>query len=234
MISTAEVIRRIVASPAPVLLSDTCALLDLMRDPTRERFTGTHVEAALRLLAHAEANPRTLWLPLTEQVVTEFREHQKAIQQGAESAIQKLEELVHRVQGIMTAYGLQTTAPGLVGASLPATASAVTNRFIAASLPVRTPRNIERKAMARIAANGAPSQKGQQAKDCLILESYLHLARELRANGIPAPIVFLTTNTRDYSGQGSSAVLHPTLFAEFSVSNIGYAVNFGMAEQLLR
>jgi hypothetical protein len=145
MISTAEVVRRIVASPAPVLLSDTCALIDLMRDPTRERFTGTHVEAALRLLAHAEASPRTLWLPLTEQVVTEFREHQKAIQQGAESAIQKLEELVHRVQGIMTAYGFRTAAPGLVGANLPATASAVTNRFIAAGLPVRKPRNIERR-----------------------------------------------------------------------------------------
>jgi hypothetical protein len=158
--------------------------------------------------------------------------HRANVQQEAEAKIQSLENQVHQVQAIMAAYGLPTSSPGLVIAGLPKASAGIVSRYLAAGLHVRTPRGIPQRAWARIAANRRPSQKGQQAWDCVILESYLHIALQLRTSGVRTPIVFFTTNTRDYSDTSSRA-LHPTLVAEFNAVGLQYAVNFAMAEHLL-
>lgn len=233
MIATAEVVRRIVRARTPILLPDTCALLDLVREPIREGFTGAHVEAALRLIARATARPATLRIAIAHQVLTELQEHRVSIEQGAEAAVKKLEDTVHRVQAIMTALGLPTSAPGLVNARLPPAAQALVQEFLDVAMHVGSPRGIHGKAYARIAANIAPAQKGQQAKDCIVLESYLQLAREARQSGVAEPIVFFTTNTRDYSDGTNKGAAHPTLVDEFAALDVRYAVNFGMAEHLL-
>jgi hypothetical protein len=61
---------------APVLLLDTCSLLDLMRDPTRETFNAEQVQAAHHLLVKAESRPPKLWIPIAGQVLAERHEHQ--------------------------------------------------------------------------------------------------------------------------------------------------------------
>ena len=235
MISSAEVVRRIVAAQAPVLLPDTCSLLDLMRDPTREIFFAEQVEAARRLLIRAEVRPRTLWLPIVSQVLDERRDHQLNVKQEAEVKIRKLEECIHRVQRTMAAHGLKTTAiaPTLVASNFPDTASGMVDQYFSAGLHVKNPRGIEGRVLGRIAANKAPSKRGQQAKDCIVIESYLHIAKQLREQKFQQKIVFLTTNTRDYSDGVGSGKLHPDLVAEFSVVNMAYAVNFQMAEHFL-
>lgn len=107
------------------------------------------------------------------------------------------------------------------------------DNFISSGLHVTGPRGVERDAFARVAANRAPSKRGKQAKDCLVFESYLRLATLLRAAGFVRPIVFLTTNTNDYSHLPNKAVPHPDLVPELTVTNLMYAVNFLMAERLL-
>ncbi len=135
----------------------------------------------------------------------------------------------------MAAHGLKTTAisPTLIASSFPDTASRMVDQYFSAGLHVQNPRDIERKAYARIAANKAPSKKGQQAKDCLVIESYLHIAGQLRGHQFRQQIVFWSTNTRDYSERAGSGKLHPDLIAEFDAVNMAYAVNFPMAESLL-
>ena len=234
MISTAKAVRLVTAAPAPILLGDTCALLDLIRDPTRDTLTGTHIEAAKRLIERAAARPRTLWVALANQVIKELKDNDTGVQQGAVAAIQKLETTVNRVRAIMSAHGLTTNAPDLIAAGLPATARLLLQRCVDTGLHISTPRGTSSKAFARIASNIAPSQRGQQAKDCLVLESYLALARELRGAGFAAPIVFFTVNTADYSDPTSKASIHPEIAAEFAALEIRYATNFGMAEHLLK
>jgi hypothetical protein len=235
MIASAEVVRRIIAAPAPVLLPDTCALLDLMRDPTREAFSSDQVAAAQRLLLRAEARPRTLWVPISAQVLIERGDQQKNVKRDAAVQIRNLEERIHRVQSIMAAHGLNTTAiaPTLVASNFPDTANSMVDRYFSAGQHVRNQRGIERRAYARIAANRAPSQKGQQAKDCIVIESYLHLASQLRDQRFEGTIVFLTTNRRDYSDPANFATVHQDLVAEFGAVNMTYAVNFQMAEYQL-
>jgi hypothetical protein len=233
MISAGEFVRRVAATPAPVLLSDTCSILDVMRDPTRDNFSGPQVEAALRIVGRCEARPRTLWSPIAAQVIEELDNNQVTVEQEAATKIRKLEETVLRVREIMSAHGLQTAAPGLIAAGFPVIARALVARYVAAAPRLTNPRGVQGKAWARIAANLAPAQRGQQAKDCVVLETYLHVARELRAAGLHMPIVFFTTNTGDYSDPAARAAPHPTLAAEFQALDLRYAVNFQMTEHLL-
>jgi hypothetical protein len=236
MMSSAKVVRRIMSAQAPALLLDTCSLLDLMRDPTRETFSAEQVHAASRLLGRAESRPPTLWLPIASQVLSERDERQLNVKLEAEAAIRRLEECVHRVQRTMAAHGLITSAiaPPLSASNFLDTASTMVDRYFSAGLPFENPRNVAGKAFARVAANKAPSKRGQQAKDCLVIESYLHIAKQLREQQFQHKIVFLTTNTRDYSDPtASSGKLHPDLVAEFHAVNMAYAVNLLMAEHLL-
>jgi hypothetical protein len=234
VIASAEVVRRIIAAPAPVLLCDTCALLDLMRDPTRDALSADQIEAALRLLERAEHPDGTLWLPIAGQVLDERRHNQANVKQEAETRIRRFEETIHRVQGILAAYGLQTTAitPALVASNFPDAAGSVVDRYFSAGLKMRNPRNIEKIAYARMAANRAPSSKGQQTKDCVVIECYLSLASQLRAQHFAGRIVFLTTNKNDYSDPITKS-LHSDLVPEFTAMNMTYATNFQMAEHQL-
>src|SRR5258708_14565376 len=194
MISSAEVVRRVVAAPAPVLLIDTSALLDLMRHPRRDTFSADQVKAALRLWQRLAAKRRALWLPIVQQVLVELSDNKPQVTREAEDALPKLQDMIERVQTIFAAHGLATSAitPGLAASKFPATTAATVEKFIAAALHVTGPRGIERDAFARVAANRAPSKRGKQAKDCLVFESYLRLANLLPAAGFVQPIVFLT------------------------------------------
>jgi hypothetical protein len=125
MMSSAEAFRRIMTAQAPVLLLDTCSLLDLMRDPTRETLTAEQVEAAHRLLIKAESRPPKLWIPIVSQVLSERNDNQLKVKQEAEKAIHTFEERVLRTQQIMAAHGLITSAiaPPLSACNFPKTAS---------------------------------------------------------------------------------------------------------------
>jgi hypothetical protein len=236
MISSAEVVRRIAAAPAPVLFADSCAFLDLMRDPTRGNFSASQVEAAQRLLLKAERRPRALWLPITAQVWIERNDNQMTVKQEAELRIHSFEEGVHRVQKLLAAHGLQTSAiaPSLVASRFPDTAHAFVDRVFSEAQHVRGAPHTDRRALARMAANLAPSRRGQQTKDCIVIENYLQIARLLREKNFEGRIVFLTTNTKDYSDKAGSGSIHPDLAGEFGAVNMTYSVNFQMAEHQLR
>jgi hypothetical protein len=104
MMSSAEVVRRIMTAQAPVLLLDTRSLLDLMRDPTRETFTAEQVQAAHHLLVKAESRPPKLWIPIAGQVLAERHEHQLNVKQEAETAIHP--DLVAEFHAVNMAYAV--------------------------------------------------------------------------------------------------------------------------------
>lgn len=231
-----EVVVRIGADAAPVLLCDTCALLDITRDPTREEFLASHGQSAIRLLERAVSAPRTLWLPVASQVLREIDDNRLGIMQDAKITLEKLEAKLEHLRLLMSGFGVNTTAitPGLIQSGFLNVVDGILTRFLTAGLNFQPPPETATDAYARIAANLAPSKKGQQAKDCLIIETYLQLARRLRASGLKLPIVFLTTNKNDYSDPNSKGWIHPELARDFKAAGLGYAVNFSMAEHLLK
>jgi hypothetical protein len=236
MISCAECVSRIRAQPAPVLLIDTSALLDLIRDPTRDRFSDAHVLAAIQLLECAEKSQTTLWLILAQQVLNEINDNRPTVLLEAERSLISLESTVKRVQSILSAHGINTTdiASELSAAKFSGIADALVTRYLEAGVHIKQPTEISGAILTRIARNAAPSQKGTQAKDCIVIETYLHFVGLLRASDIGVPVVFFTTNKNDYSDLTKNSLPHPDLVPEFSRLDIRCAINFQMTEHLLR
>lgn len=101
----------IAAANVPVLCFDTCSILDIMRDPTRDTAKPHDRQAALALLAAAESG-RIVCL-MAEQVAIEFAEHDKAVQEEAERNLKKVRDQIMRINMLSGIYG----APGVIDLS---------------------------------------------------------------------------------------------------------------------
>lgn len=72
----------IASKDVPVLCIDTCSILDIMRDPTRETVKPHDRQAAIDLVVAAEAG--NLICLMAEQVAIEFAVHDQPVQEEAE------------------------------------------------------------------------------------------------------------------------------------------------------
>ena len=81
----------------------------------------------------------------------------------------------------------------------------------------------------------APARKGKDSlQDCVVLETYLEAVGELRRHGLTTPVVFLSSNTNDYSESSTKkSELHPGLLPQFAALDMQYATGHGMAKALL-
>lgn len=169
---------------------------------------------------------------MAEQVAIEFSDHDQPVQDEAERNLKKVREQIERINRLSAVFG----APGNVNlAHLDdhvGRARAVVGRWLA-SLDTVTPGPLApAKAFVRVNAGVAPAKRGKESsKDCLVYETYLEAVSALRAAGVKAPIVFLSSNTNEYLIEGK--VLKPEIAAEFSAISLGYAPNMGAAKYSL-
>lgn len=87
-LSPAEV-GRLVALGSPVLCVDTCTILDVIRDVTRETVNLADVQAGL-LLLHAAETQTKLVILMAEQVSAELSDNLSDVEQEAERKLGKL------------------------------------------------------------------------------------------------------------------------------------------------
>jgi len=217
MIDTAESVRRVLAANMPVLCVDTCVLLDLIRGPTREQFNDKHAEAALNLLGRVEAASPTLTLLIAEQVERELNDNAASVLADSERQIKKVDKMINRFIGAFGAVGISLpAAPNFIVPGFPAAAHSIVQRFLASALIVREEPVFPERAWVRVQHATAPAARGKQSmKDCVIIETYLHVVQQLRATGFAGKVVFFTTNTKDYA-EGATPRLHSDLTADFS------------------
>lgn len=82
----------IASAGVPVLCIDTCSLLDIMRDPTRDTARVHDRQAAMDLVAAAEA--RKLVRLMAEQVAIEFAERDQSVQDEADRNLKKVRKQI--------------------------------------------------------------------------------------------------------------------------------------------
>lgn len=220
----------IAALGVPVLCIDTCSLLDIMRDPTRDGTQQRDRQAAIDLIHHL-ANQELVCL-IAEQVDIEFSGRDADVQAEAEMAIRRLQERVEQVNQIhatfLTAVSVNLThLDGIV-----ASARAIIAQWHTAARALPTTADISFKATDRMNRNIAPARKGKESyKDCVVIETYLDAIDTLRTAGMPTMAVFLSSNTKDYLTEGR--VLKPDLVSDFERLNIRYAPNMSAAKAYL-
>lgn len=217
-------------SAEPVLCFDTCSLLDIMRDPSRDTVRVSDRLAGLKLLEAAEAGRLRCFMP--EQVATEFNEHDFSTQDEAKRAIERLREQVSRINSLDAVYG---TANAVDLAHLDdhvGRARGVVGRWLARLGIFRPDDGAPAKAFSRVNTATPPATKGKESsKDCLVYETVLQLASGLRRAGTTTPIVFLSSNINEYLHERK--ILRPEIAAEFAPLKLDYAQNMGLAKHLL-
>lgn len=225
---------RIVRANARVLCLDTCSVLDVVRDPCRDTSQPHDAVASMSLLRAVESGSGLVTL-LADQVHVELSGHLPDVAADAQRGLRKLRDNVERVDGLVSAFGT-TVSTDLSSWDHHVTAAAdAVQRWIRASTVAPQSAAIPGRAYSRVMLAKAPARKGKDSlQDCVVLETYLEAVGELRRHGLTADVVFLSSNTSDYSESSTKrSQLHPGLVAEFSALSMQYATGYGMAKALL-
>jgi hypothetical protein len=223
---------RVAALQAPLLCFDTCTVLDIMRDPTRETARAHESQAALDLLAAIESGTKLIAL-MADQVGFEFGENAKAVEEEATKSLKKLRDQLARIDAVAAVFGGvgQTSVRHLDDHT--ARARAIVDRWMAAATPAKQQPDIASRAFVRLNQARTPAQKGKDSmKDCVVIETYLDIVAKLRSAGLTAKAVFVSSNTADYTGE-TRKTLKSDLAAEFAVLGMEYAPNLAAAKHFL-
>lgn len=234
-LSTAEALRKVQAIGRPVLCVDACAVLDIAREPMRDAYTAGHVAAVREMLELAEANPPEVSVLMCEIVRAEIIEHLDQVEKECTASLEKLDGGVERIASIFTAMGLPVAAPAKLSASgFPAAARGMVERLLSAAHVVEDEAQAKVRAMNRVSQSIAPARRAKQsAKDCLIVETYLHVAHGLRATEFSQRVTFLTSNIADFcSGPGRK--LHEDLVPQFHGVGMEFLCDWVAARYALR
>lgn len=229
--SLERVAEGILSGPAPVLLLDTCSIIDLVRVPIRQ----TRVDllgAAQKLLARVNANPRQLWTVVNQQVVQEWQDNAFKVAGEVAAAMSVTEDAARRLVAAARdlAPGQRVSTFSLGGLRLDSLLVARSRSLLEGAVALTDDDACLQRALGRMRSGRAPSSKGKpEYKDCHIIEHFLELARRLRSSGFTNSIAFVSSNTEDY---GKSPGL-PPLDAEFRAVQLQYVTDIAWAESQL-
>ncbi len=235
-VSLADAARTIIHAPAPVLLVDTSALLDVIRAPQRREIRHAVIEAAIVLHDKVTAVPPQLWVVVAPFVPKEWDDHVDATVASLAAHIRTVDEHIITLAQVAHLATPDTAVPAVMFASLqlPAYLRSRAQALLNVALLLEEDLTCIIRARHRVIQDTPPASKGKgEFKDCEIIEHYLALCRALQGHGFAPRRVFVTANRNDYCAEPERSKLHPILTAEFDAAGLRYAADFAWANGLL-
>lgn len=223
---------KIICNPAPLLLLDTCAVLDIMRAPFRAEIQGNVIPSAINLIKAAQSNPRGLWLVASSLVCDEIYDSLAIPKFELEKVIKDIDDII---SGLNNAISIIGPYKGIsrfcdqrfnLAEDLMRIASDIASEVIV--IDISDDQRVA--ATHRVAQCKPPAKKGGQLNDCLIIEHYLELCKQLRIMGFDNNCVFTSSNKNDYCRNGCLA---PSLKIEFDAVQLNYSGDLAWAKSLL-
>lgn len=220
----------------PVLILDTCTILDVVRAPARDQLKTQDIDAVNTVIGRVAAAPPTVSFVITRQVLQEFREHVDAVETETHDALKKAVDRFARILTRMQALSPDHCIPGavdLLSLGFPKRGRHLAEHIVQASFVLNDDDGeVIKAAWNRIRLAKPPATKAEQPmKDCLIVESSLRLAATLCSGGFSRNMVFATSNTKDY--QQGCKNLHPVLREDFASACLEYSPNWSAARHEL-
>lgn len=218
------------SSPNPILCVDTCAILDILRDPRRESVRTNDQSASLALLGHAEADRLDVYV--TELVRMEFADHVDEVQREAEAGLASLSDDVAKIDALAALHGSSGRTDVSHWNGHPGRCRQIADRWMKVGRDAVQSDDAVSRAVTRVLQGRAPSRRGKDStKDCIILETYLEHVRNARRGGLTASVAFVSSNVRDYAT--SAARLSQDIASDFGALLVSYAPNMAAAKALL-
>lgn len=213
--SLVDVCSGILQQPAPVVVLDTCCVLDVLRSQHRLHAPRRLVQNAQRAIDLAAPANRKLHLLIQDEVEIEFNRNVEAVRG----------ELANHFQTLL-ATGTALLEPADLAAwtssliSIESDLNNLTNRIIKVSCVVSADPLCMARAQSRLARSIAPGRKGSSnLGDCIIAEHLLEVVTTLRNQGFNDRCIFVSSNIKDFGPIGSPKT---HLDQEFGNLNIEY------------
>ena len=222
-----------------ILCLDTCSVLDILRDPTRPHMKAGDQKAALDILRIVESG-YPIKILIAERVKKEYHDAVIKVENETRNSLKSLRGKVEKFREF---DALLREFDALQGGIIFDHKDAfdtyynecrkIADRWIGVGDIALHSKEIMNKASYRSLRAQPPAKRGKDSLgDCLIIETYMHHIREYRGNGISCPVIFVSSNTKDYASAGTTS-LHRDLESEFEELDMIYAPNMAAAKHHL-
>lgn len=231
-VSLADAAAQITFVGRPVLFLDTCCLLDVVRAPTRRDVRVDLVDEAARISKDSGTH---VWVVVAELVMQEFEENINAVKKEVETAIKGVDQQNARLAAVSDAVdpvSRMGRPQEFAGRRLHDRLEDLVRSLFRTAVVLASDGECNQRAGARVVRRIPPAAKGQQFKDCFIVEHYLELCARLRERGLAQPAVLVSSNKKDYCG--GDGKLDPGLAGEFGAVGLQYAADLCWARALLK
>ena len=242
-LSLSDGVRQVLGEPAPVLVGDTCAFLDILRlaNPARQHTDaqrhGLYVERCLKSILRIEdavkARPRRAWMVIPIQVVRERDRRRDGTREETRREWEK--HLTVERFGRIIARSLQQN---VASASffdwvdgLTDSVERLESDAYDVSVVIEDEAICLSQATERAITLTPPAFQGKPIGDAIIHEHLLEFARQLRQAGFGHEIVFLSSNVTDYCDK--RGYLIPSIEREYSAVRVRYCRSWDAADAVL-
>jgi hypothetical protein len=231
MPAIADVAAQVVLAGVPVLFTDTCCLVDVIRAPLRPDQLKNCIEGAQELLGLLTSSPNRCLLVVASHVPTEWAAHAGGEADNLRNRLSQFDEEGKRYHEIAPLVGIVPGFPRPAYGTLPLAdrLTELSRSLLDVAVRIDPDNDCKIRAADRAAAYIPPSRKGGEVKDSTIFEEYLAVCRLLRSAGFAGRKVFCTSNTKDYCETGirpfpSLAIDYANVGLQFA-ANLPWAVN---------
>lgn len=226
--------RAILGSPAPVLLLDTSSVLDIIRAGGRERCPPGLIPAALEMIGRASKSPPGIWMVAAELVQKEWHNNCERVELDSRKRINELDQDIKALTAVLAHLGsaLTESVPNFSGYAVESILKKVAANLLYAATVLQGNDRCSIAANRRAIFGSAPASKGKNSlKDCMIIEHYISLCRQLREAGFGSKCVFVSSNVNDF-GKGGGPL--PPLDEDFRAVGIEYVTDLAWANSIVR
>ena len=201
----ADAVKQLAATKRPVLYLDTCALLDVVRAPCRDRTD--HLLAAVARIEKA-ARAKRVVLCAAEITRDEWVRNIDVVLADVERSERDTDRAVQQFVIAAQRAGKPRTARARIGAlEVPPKLRGWSERMLQSTVLVAPTAGVIEAAWGRQAQRRLPARRGKDSVgDCTIFETLLAIGRGL---GSTQPLVFLTSNTQDFGHPDLAMQLAP-------------------------
>lgn len=181
----------------------------------------------------AAAEQRRLVVLMADQVALEIGDNLASVEDEAVRGLMRLRTQLMRVNALDVVYG-GTGRLDLDHLDDHVTrARVIFDRWMTCARMAGPGADVTARAFLRVTQGRTPARKGKESmKDCVVVETYLEAVAGLRTTGLVTPIVFASSNVKDYT-DGAGANLRSDLAQDFMALDLIYAPNWAAARHSL-
>jgi hypothetical protein len=226
MTTLGQAVADLAVVPRPILILDTCTLLDIVRAPLRD--LTREVGAAVELKALAV--PGTVRLFVQDIVRSEWLDNLPAARRDGETGIRAFTATWQIAADLgQPVPPLPVLPPGNLLDEL----EQLSSDLLTAAETLDRDHDAMSWAIDRVADKKKPSSAKGPVKDCHILGHAIRLSAQLESIGYPNWRVLVSSNRADFAAPNAT-VFHPHIVPEAGPAGLRYAVSLEAAIAHLR